>query len=405
MTNKGLLLGASVVLPLVLACVTPEPSLPSPPLSPTRTISTAVPPPKRIKGEEVSFHFDRGLFRLEGTLTLPERAEGERVPVVVLVHGSGPMSRDGLMPGQLGLGFGFEIPVYKQIADALAGRGFAVYRYDKRTCGQFNDCVETGISSIPYAMLEVEFAAGEYVRDAEAAIDAMARHPALDPKRIVVLGHSEGGQFIPLILTERPDVRAGMMLAPPFHTMTIVLRKQAERVRWAFAKAGNPKRAESDGNALFMAAEELSHIEKGVHLGDPVLGQPPGLWASWIELAKQAPELARSMHRPLLILGGKYDYNVEPDEIAGWADCLSGAPAGLHRVRVLDCVTHALNCITQPDPLLIRPEDIGRNVDQAVLDEMTQFLKRVLPQGESLTIKPPTPEGTGKAPPPKSGAP
>jgi hypothetical protein len=154
-----------------------------------------------------------------------------------------------------------------------------------------------------------------------------------------------------------------------------------------------------------LAAEELSHIERGVHLGDPVLGQPPRLWASWIELAKQAPELARSMNRPLLILGGKYDYNVEPDEIAGWADCLAGAPAGLHRVRLLDCVTHALNCITQPDPLLIRPEDIGRTVDQAVLDEMTQFLKRVLPQGESLTRKPPTPEGTGKAPPPKSGAP
>src|SRR6185369_6762687 len=125
--------------------------------------------PRRPK-EEVPMAFDRGLFHLEGTLTLPARAEGERVPAVVIVHGSGPMSRDGIMRGQLGLSFGFELPVYKRLAEALTARGYAVYRYDKRTCGTFNGCTEHGPSMMPYSLVETAFATGELVGDAEAAL-------------------------------------------------------------------------------------------------------------------------------------------------------------------------------------------------------------------------------------------
>jgi len=323
----------------------------------------------------VPLAFDRGLWHLGGTLTLPARDEGARVPAVVLVHGSGPMSRDGVMRGQIGLGFGFDLPVYQRLAAALAAHGFAVYRYDKRTCGTFNGCADNGPSLIPYSMLTEAFATSEYVRDAEAALDTLVQHPAIDPGRTFFVGHSEGGQLLPVLLSERPKVRAGVMLAPPFHTMTVVLEQQSERVRWAFTLTGQPERAEVEGRQLHDAAHALERIERGTHLGDPVLGQPPAMWASWIALAHSAPTLARELDRPLLVLGGSYDYNVVPSEIDAWARWLAASPRAPHRVRVLDCVTHALNCVTQPDPQRITPSDIGHDLAPSLVLEIVNFLE------------------------------
>jgi hypothetical protein len=324
--------------------------------------------------EDLPLGFDRGLWHLDGTLTLPARGEGERVPAVVIVHGSGPMSRDGLMNGQIGLGFGFELPVYQRLAAALAGHGYAVYRYDKRTCGTFNDCAQTDHSTVPYDLLETEFATGEYVGDAEAALDIVARQPQIDPERMFLVGHSEGGQLAPVLLLERPEVRAAVMLAPPFHAMSVLLEQQSERVRWAFSLAGEASRGEAEARQLRDAADALKRVERGTHLGEPILGQPPGIWASWSALATKAPEAARELDRPLLVLGGSYDYNVAPSEIESWARWLEGSTRARHRVRVLDCVTHALNCITQPDPRRITAADIGHDLSPALVDEMVSFL-------------------------------
>lgn len=353
----------------ILVAPTPPPA----PLPATLRPDVAL-PRARLAQQDVPLAFDRGLWHLQGTLTLPARDAGARVPAVVIVHGSGPMSREGVMRGQIGLGFGFELPVYQRLAAALAAHGFAVYRYDKRTCGAFNDCADNGPTAIPYSMLAEAFSTSEYVGDAEAALDAVVRHPAIDPARTFFVGHSEGGQLVPVLLTERPAVRGGVLLAPPFHTMSVVLEQQSERVRWSFTLAGQIERAEADAKQLHDAAHALGQIERGTHLGDPILGQPPAMWASWIDLARAAPALARELDRPLLVLGGRYDYNVAPSEIEAWARWLDASPRAAHRVRILDCVTHALNCITQPDPRQIKPDDIGHDLAPALLDEIRSFL-------------------------------
>ncbi len=364
----------SVLALSLLGACTPAPAAPPRAAPPAAPPPPAAPARPQLPAEEVPLAFDRGLFHLEGTLTLPARPEGQRVPAAVIVHGSGPMSRDGVMHGQIGLGFGFELPVYKRLAAALSARGYAVYRYDKRSCGNFNDCAETGPSAVPYSMLEVELATGEYIGDAVAALDTVAARPEIDPDRTFFVGHSEGGELVPVLLAERRMVRAGVMLAPPFHSMTVVLEQQSERVRWSFTSAGQPERAELEGGQLLAAAQALSRVERGVHLGQPILGQPPGLWASWLDLAAKAPEVARGLDRPLLVLGGSYDYNVAPSEIESWARWLGASSRAPHRVRVLDCVTHALNCIGQPDPQRITPADIGHDISPELVSEVATFL-------------------------------
>ncbi|WP_296945888.1 S9 family peptidase [uncultured Massilia sp.] len=62
--------------------------------------------------------------RLAGTLALPPGAGPH--PAIVLVPGSGEVDRDGTLSGHR---------VYLVLADALARRGFAVLRSDKRGLG------------------------------------------------------------------------------------------------------------------------------------------------------------------------------------------------------------------------------------------------------------------------------
>lgn len=366
-----------LAVPLLGACASTLPSASQeqrPSKLPPTVATSRAPGPASVPTEDVPLSFDRGLWHIEGTLTMPARTEGALVPAVVIVHGSGPMSREGTMSGQIGLGFGFDLPVYRLLAHALARRGYAVYRYDKRTCGQFNGCSEKGFTSIPFNMIDTEFATKEYIGDAVAAMDAVQTMPAIDARRTYFIGHSEGGELVPLLLSERPSVRAGVMLAPPFHTMTVVLEHQSERLRWAYSMIGDSTRAAKEGDALLAAARSLAALENGTYLGGLILGQPPGLWASWLEIAKKAPIVARDLDRPLLVLGGGYDFNVATSEIDAWGHWLASAKHAGHRVKVFPCVTHALNCITEPDPSRIRDADIGRDIDAALLDEIVAFL-------------------------------
>lgn len=340
--------------------------------------STTGTPDVLLPQVDQSLVFDRGGWRLSGTLTLPARHPGDLVPGVVIVHGSGPLSRDGVMRGQLGLGFGFELPVYRRLADALAKHGYAVYRYDKRTCGEFNRCAENRYPTVSYELLEVEFNTAEYLRDAEAAVDVVAAHPAVDGRRVFVIGHSQGGTLVPALLTSCPDLPAGVMLAPPFHSLSVLIEQQSERVAWAFSAAGQRERADRERALLTDAARALQHLESGTHLGEPILGQPPGVWASWVRLAREAPGLAARLERPLLVLGGSYDYNVSAIEIEAWRTLLRRSTLVPHRVRVLPCVTHALNCITEPDPTRIEPSDIGHDVAGEVVREVVGFLNALV---------------------------
>jgi hypothetical protein len=65
-------------------------------------------------------------FSLAGTVSKPANAIG-KLPAVILVSGSDPTDRDENVSG---------IPIFGQIADALADAGFIVLRYDKRGVGQ-----------------------------------------------------------------------------------------------------------------------------------------------------------------------------------------------------------------------------------------------------------------------------
>jgi hypothetical protein len=74
----------------------------------------------------------------------------------------------------------------------------------------------------------------------------------------------------------------------------------------------------------------------------------------------------------VLVIGGDYDFNVPTTELDLWRAALLHDPH--HRIEKLPCVSHALNCITEPNPLLVRPHHLGGHVALAVTDAIQSFV-------------------------------
>ena len=122
--------------------------------------------------EEVKFDHKEANVTLAGTLTFPEGyKEGQKVPVVLMVTGSGPQNRDEELMGH---------KPFLVLADRLARHGIASLRYDDRGTG-----LSTGdFSSATTAALATDALAGiKYLRGLKKF------------SCVGILGHSEGGSI------------------------------------------------------------------------------------------------------------------------------------------------------------------------------------------------------------------
>ncbi|MFI5914142.1 alpha/beta hydrolase family protein [Dactylosporangium sp. NPDC051541] len=132
-----------------------------------------------IAREAVTIPMDGG-WVAAGELTYPKGAKG-RLPVVVLLHGSGQNDMDQtLAPG---------VATLRTVAQSVSRGGFAVLRFNKRGVV----AVGPKLSDDP-ALLDPEKPYEQTVRDAAAAVRFAGGLSRVDPKRVFLLGHSEGTQ-------------------------------------------------------------------------------------------------------------------------------------------------------------------------------------------------------------------
>lgn len=111
-------------------------------------------------------------FNLAATLTTPPTVAGRlRYPAVLLVGGTSPADRDQVIDG---------VPVFAQLAGALADGGHIVLRYDRRGTGQSGGRTDTATLA-------------DYADDARAAVKWLARRGDVNDRQIVVVGHMDGG--------------------------------------------------------------------------------------------------------------------------------------------------------------------------------------------------------------------
>jgi len=122
---------------------------------------------------------------ISGTLAIPKNATG-KIPVVLIIAGSGPTDRDGNSPK-----LDIAANDYKLLASALGKNGIASLRYDKRMVGQ-------SISSTKESELHFD----DYVDDAVVLIDFLNNDQRFS--KIIVLGHSEGSLVGMLAVRDEP---------------------------------------------------------------------------------------------------------------------------------------------------------------------------------------------------------
>lgn len=122
---------------------------------------------------------------ISGTLTVPAKTDG-KVPVVLIIAGSGPTDRDGNSPklGVMG-------NTYKMLANELGKNGIATLRYDKRLVGE-------SVSSTKEKELRFE----DYVDDAVGLINMLNEDQRFS--KVIVLGHSEGSLVGLLSIRDQP---------------------------------------------------------------------------------------------------------------------------------------------------------------------------------------------------------
>ena len=168
-------------------------------------------PPKRpqepeapfpYQADDVTFLNETDSVELAGTLTLPD-AEGPH-PAVALITGSGPQDRDETVAGHR---------PFLVLADHLTRQGIAVLRFDDRG---------VGASTGDFAQATTE----DFARDALAATDYLKTRSEIDPEKIGLLGHSEGGLVAPMAATQSGDVAFLVLLAPPGVTGEEILYAQ-----------------------------------------------------------------------------------------------------------------------------------------------------------------------------------
>ena len=143
---------------------------------------------------------------ISATINTP--ANGSDVAVLI-VAGSGPTDRNG------NSGPSLNTYTYKKLSDDLVKGGIAVLRYDKRAIGRSTLNDPTTIPNLVF---------GDFVDDAARCVDYLRGEGF---KRVVVAGHSEGGEIaLHLALREDVEVDGLVLLCCPGFPMDQILNAQ-----------------------------------------------------------------------------------------------------------------------------------------------------------------------------------
>jgi len=246
---------------------------------------------------ERDFSVGDGERALPGTLAMP-KGNGP-FPAVVLVHGSGPQDRDETI--------GPNKP-FLDIARTLAAQGIAVLRYDKRTKARPQD-----------------FAGGNFgvddetTNDAVIAVDALRKTDDIDPKRIFVLGHSQGGMLAPRIAAVSGHVAGLILMAAPTRPLLDILIEQNRRL--AALNDGKIDDAERAAINAIIEQVRITRDPKTAATSPTVMGQPAGYWRS-IEAVDAVSE-AQQVRLPMLLLQGARDIQVVDADWQNWRDAFA----------------------------------------------------------------------------------
>jgi uncharacterized protein len=292
-----------------------------------------------------------GTWALPGTLTIP-RGTGP-FPAVVLVHGSGPNDRDETL--------GPNKP-FKDLAEGLSSRGIVVLRYEKRT-KYYAEAV--------IGLMDTFTVQEEVVEDAVAALTLLMARSEVDPAHVFVLGHSLGGTLAPRIGLSKRDVAGLIVLAGPTRPLEDIILDQT---RYVMSIAGQP--SDADQATLKTLETQVARVkDPGLSTAVPARDLPLGISAAyWLDLRAYKPvETAVALAKPMLILQGGRDYQVNTADFDGWKAGLTGL-AGMESV-LFPGLNHLF--MTGTGKSVPSEYNVPGNVAPEVIESIASFVRKV----------------------------
>lgn len=219
-------------------------------------------------------------IKLPARLTLPTAsAASGALPVVILVHGSGPSNMDEAL--------GANAP-FRDLAEGLSRRGVAVIRYDKRT-RVYPDLFDEETHAYTYDDETVDDAVSA-VRLAQSLGD-LGNGQSVDASRVYIVGHSLGAMLAPRIAEKSGAVKGLVLLAGPTSKIRPTLERQVAYL-----------------------GESADKLKESV---DMMLSMLPKSYIDF-DASYSATETAKGLQLPMLILQGERDYQVTMDDFAAW---------------------------------------------------------------------------------------
>ncbi|HEV7374204.1 MAG TPA: alpha/beta fold hydrolase [Pyrinomonadaceae bacterium] len=257
-------------------------------------------------------------FTLSGTLLLP-KSGARPFPAVITITGSGQQTRDEPV-GIPGLE---KYRPMRQIAETLASRGIAVLRVDDRGTGK-----STGNNTVATATTS------DFADDVRAEVAYLRSRSEIDPKRIALAGHSEGGIIAPMVASTDPQIAAIVLMAgtgKPGDQISIDQSNDIlERDTTMTAEEKNRQRAAQ------------LEIIRAVQTGGDLSKYPAQVSMPWIkEFWTYDPLITiRKVRQPILILQGALDRQITAEQATMLEKAAQGAGNKDVTVRVFPNLNH-----------------------------------------------------------------
>ena len=161
----------------------------------------------------------------------------------------------------------------------------------------------------------------ETIDDALLAAELLRKTQGIDPKRVFIIGHSQGAMMAPRMALADQKLAGIAMLAAPSRPLEIVMFEQTENAL---------KKRDQLADAEIKLLEALNSIAKLIKDGQLKPDTPPtklfGLTpAYWQSLC--GPGIvtdAQKLQLPIIILQGEADDQVTMTDFAGWQKEMAG---------------------------------------------------------------------------------
>ena len=281
--------------------------------------------------------FGEDEWKLPGTLAVPSGAGP--FPAVLLVQDFGPKDRDD--------SHGTLTKPFRYLSDGLASRGVVVLRYEKRL-RQY----AARISGKPYTVDE------ETVEDAVLALAFLRAQPAVDPKRVYLVGHGLGGYLAPRIAAQDGKLAGMAVMAANERPLEDIMFDQLRTVGII-------------GQELEQAKAAVARV-KSLEANDADAPSIFGLSAAyWLDLkGYDAAAEAKKLSLPILVLYGERDFQVPKVDFDLWQSGLAGRKSVT--ARSYPALNHAF--VSGTGPSTEKEYRQPGHVAAEVVDDLAKFV-------------------------------